>query len=139
MDEGRILSGTRGSVAADLAQRVSGYTHQAAYDARLIKQMADHDIEYFSSWGYLTGGLWSGLPSVGFHVANRFAAMAHAARVPVETKGELIPGAEIEALAGIHADTVHIMAYNFKNEVEYRQSTAMTFRVAVLGFGNDSV
>lgn len=139
IDEGRILSGTRGSVAADLALRICGFTYQAAYDARLIKQMADHDIDYFSSWGYLTGGLWSGLPSVSFHVADRFAAMAHAARVPVKAKGGLIPGAEIDALAGVDGDTVYLMAYNFKNKVDYRRSAAMTFRVSIPGVGNESV
>jgi len=133
VDEGRILSGTKGASAADLNMRICGDTYQAAYDARLIKQMADYDIDYFSSWGYTTAGLASGIPTVSFHVAQRFKAMSSSRRVACKASACLIPSAEVQALAGYDdaSDTLHIMAYNFKNSLDYRNGADLSFSLEV--------
>ncbi|MEI6578436.1 MAG: hypothetical protein WCN92_03100, partial [Eubacteriales bacterium] len=131
VDEGRILSGTKGSSAADLNLRMCGFTYQAGYDARLIKQMVDNDIDYFSSWGYTTNGHWGGLPTVSFHVAERFSQMVGSNIVAVKSKAVNLQRAEIQAVAGWNSqtETLHIMAYNFKNLVEYKSSADMKFSI----------
>lgn len=129
VDEGRILSGTRGAVAGDLNLRISGFTYQAGYDARLLKQMVDCDIDYFSSWGTTTNGHWGGLPTVSFHVADRFYAMAGAERAAVKKCFLNLAQAEVDAVAGWDngTNTIHIMAYNFKNKLDYKYSADMKF------------
>lgn len=136
VDEGRILSGTKGASASDLNLRICGFTYQAAYDARLIKQMADEDIDYFSAWGYTTAGLASGIPTVSYHVASRFSAMSNARRVPCSASVCLIPDAEVQALAGFDeaSGTLHIMAYNFKNALDYDGIADLSFALALPQF-----
>ncbi len=133
VDEGRILSGTPGAVAADLNLRICGFTYQAGYDARLIKQMLDNDIDYFSSWGTTTNGHWGGLPTVSFHVANRFYEMVDAKRVPVKSKVINLPCAEVETVAGWNEQTqsLHLMTYNFKNKMDYKYSAELKFNIAI--------
>ncbi|MBR5497677.1 MAG: hypothetical protein IKV76_06815, partial [Clostridia bacterium] len=64
IDEGRLLVGNEaGGSNNELLTRICGYTYQASYDARLYRQMFENDINYFSSWGYLSGGLLSGNPT----------------------------------------------------------------------------
>lgn len=141
VDEGRILSGTKGSVAGDLNLRICGFTYQAGYDARLIKQMADNGIDYFSSWGMTTNGHWGGLPTVSYHVARRFYDMAGSARLPVAKRGGFLKDAEVEALAGYDeaGGALRIMAYNFKNKLDYKVPSSMTFRVSVPQFDGKEV
>lgn len=141
VDEGRILSGTKGAVAADLNLRICGYTYQAAYDARLIKQMADNDIDYFSSWGYTSAGQWGGIPTVSYHVARRFYDMADTNRVPATTCRLNMAGAEVQALAGFDSQNqkLHIMAYNFKNKLDYSLSAKMALKINIPQFEGKSV
>ena len=77
VDEGRILSSAKGADkgGAQLPLRIVGDTFQAAYDARIAKQIFDSGAEYFASWGYLSGPdtFFEGLPSVSFHVARESA------------------------------------------------------------------
>jgi len=133
VDEGRILSGTPGAVASDLNLRICGYTYQAGYDARLLKQMIDNNIDYFSSWGMTTNGQWGGLPTVSFHVANCFYNMVGSDSVQVSKRTVNLQGAEMDAVAGwnTQTDTLHIMAYNFKNDVKYEYSADMKFRIKI--------
>ncbi len=141
VDEGRILSGTRGAVAGDLNLRISGFTYQAGYDARLIKQMIDYDIDYFSSWGTTTNGHWGGLPTVSFHVADRFHAIAGAERAAIKKCFLNLPQAEVDAVAGWNSETgtLHIMAYNFKNKLDYPYSADMSFNINAPQFDGSSV
>lgn len=138
VDEGRILSGVSGAGASDLNLRICGYTYQAAYDARLIRQMVEHDIEYFSSWGYFSGGAFYGYPTVSYHVANRYYAMSHAKRVAVKSRGNMVVNAEKEAIAAFDEETqtLYVMAYNFKNKVDYRVGADMTFVCNAPQFAN---
>jgi hypothetical protein len=141
VDEGRILSGTRGAIAGDLNLRISGFTYQAGYDARLLKQMVDHDIDYFSSWGYTTNGHWGGLPTVSFHVADRFYEMAGSERATVKKCFLNLPQAEVDAVAGwdSQTNTIHIMAYNFKNKLDYKYSADMAFNITAPQFDGRTV
>ena len=137
-DEGRILCGnSSGTIGSELFSRTCGYTYQAAYDARIIKQLFDNGINYFSSWGYLSGGLLTGNPTVSYHVAENAAAFAGAHTLKVNKNAPLITnGAEVEAFAALDKDgsTVRIMAYNFKNNLKYSRSadTEITLNMPAL-------
>lgn len=123
IDEGRLLVGTvSGADNDELHTRMVGYTYQASYDARLIAQMFNNDIDYFSSWGYLSNGLLEGNPTVSYHVAKN-AAEFEGARLLATAKQQAgdIEGSDIGAVSAIHEDTntIHVMAYNFKNDLNY--------------------
>lgn len=143
IDEGRILYGnTSGSVGDELLTRICGYTYQAAYDARLTKQMFENDINYFSSWGYLSNGLFSGNPTVSYHVAKHTAEFSGAEIVSTsETGNGLIFGSEIDAVSAFNSETqtLHIMAYNFRNKVDYKQSATLDFDITVPEFDGKKV
>ena len=143
IDEGRILCGTSsGSVGSELLSRTCGYTYQAAYDARLYKQMFDNDINYFSAWGYLSDGLFAGNPTVSYHVAKNTAKFSGAKIVSTEkTKNGLILGAETDAVSAFNeeTDTLHIMAYNFKNKLDYKNTADLSFSINVPEFDGKNV
>ncbi len=133
IDEGRILCGnSRGADDEQLLSRTVGYTWQAAYDARLYAQMFNNDINYFSSWGFLSNGLLDGNPTVAYHVASNAAKFEGAKLAKTEkTADGLIYKAEVNAVSAYNEETntVHIMAYNFKNDVEYSSSADLEFTV----------
>lgn len=135
VDEGRILYGkTKGKDSDELISRTVGYTWQAAYDARIYTQMINNDIDYFSSWSYLSDGLFKGNPTVSYHVAKNVAKFKNANSVSVKkSKKGCIPGADINACAAFDnsAGTLHIMAYNFKNSLKYKRDTNLSFNVNV--------
>ena len=123
IDEGRILCGnTSGADSDQLLSRTCGYTYQAGYDARMYKTMFENDINYFSSWYYLSNGLLDGNPTLSYHVARNAAKFGGAKLVSTEkTKRGFVPKAEVEAVSAFDEDdnTLRIMAYNFKNKVNY--------------------
>ena len=143
IDEGRILCGnTSGSGSDELLTRTCGYTYQAAYDARLIAQMFNNDINYFSAWSYLSNGLLSGNPTVSYHVAKNAAKMAGAKLATTEaTKKGLIFGSDVDAVSAFNEDTqtLHIMAYNFKNDLDYKTQAEMNFEINVPQFDGKEV
>ncbi len=143
IDEGRILVGnSSGTDDIQLLTRIVGSTYQAAYDARLNKQLIDQGGDYFSSWGYLSGGFFNGYPTVSYHVAKILYKFAGSDRVAVtpDKKG-VIYGAEVDALSAYDSDaeTLRVMAYNFKNSVEYDKSVDLSFNVSVPQFKTDKV
>lgn len=143
IDEGRILFGNaEGKIDKSLTTRICGYTYQAAYDARLVKQMFDNSIDYFSSWGYLSNGLLSGNPTVSYYVAENAAKFegARAAKTERTHKGLLI-NAEVEATAAYNekTQTAHIMAYNFKNKVNYKLNADVKLSVNAPQFDGKNV
>jgi len=85
VDEGRILYGEKGRTLADLTNRIVGQTKQAAYDAMILDQMIENDIDYFSAWAYHMEQFY-GLPTVSYHVANEFYKMVGTTQI--ETKVE---------------------------------------------------
>lgn len=142
IDEGRILCGTTsGSTGNELLTRISGYTYQASYDARLYKQMFVNDINYFSSWGYLSGGLLSGNPTVSYHVARLASEFENSVLVSTEKDSGLSFGAEIDAVSAYdeEADTLRIMAYNFKNKLNYKSEGNLDFEISVPEFEGKKV
>ena len=140
VDEGRILLGLRsGADSSELHSRTVGYTYQAAFDARLVKQMFDSGMDYFSSWEYCSLPDNRGNPLVSYYVAKYAAAFKGARLADVQTarKG-LIPKAEVEASAAYDEEsgTLRIMAYNYKNKTDYRANAELTFRVNAPQFAN---
>ena len=135
IDEGRILYGkAKGTESDDLLSRTVGYTWQAAYDARMYTQMINNGIDYFSSWSYLSDGLFDGNPTVSYHVAKNVAKFKNAKTVKTETvKKGLIPKADVNACAAFdeNENTLHIMAYNFKNSLKYKRSADLSFNISV--------
>ena len=141
VDEGRVLWGLNSGADDDqLLTRMVGDTYQAAYDARLNKQLIDQGGDYFSAWGYLSGGLYDGYPTVSYHVASRLYTFAGSKRVAVnpENKG-VIYGAEVEALSAFDGETLRIMAYNFKNDIDYNKTADLSFDVDASVFNSDKV
>ncbi|MBR2868751.1 MAG: hypothetical protein IKB88_06790 [Clostridia bacterium] len=133
IDEGRILCGnSRGKDDDQLLSRTVGFTYQAAYDARLYAQMFNNDINYFSSWGFLSGGLLDGNPTVSYHVANNAAKFGGARLISTEkTSGGYLLKSEVDAVSAYdsESETLRIMAYNFKNDVDYKETADLDFTV----------
>ena len=143
IDEGRILWGnSRGADDDQLLSRTVGYTWQAAYDARLYAQMFNNGINYFSSWGFLSGGLLDGNPTVAYHVASNAAKFDGANLIKTEKVTDCyILKAEVDAVSAYDAEsnTLRIMAYNFKNDVDYKKSADLDFTVSAPQFTSDKV
>lgn len=143
IDEGRILNGnSSGRNDSQLLTRTVGYTYQAAYDARLYKQLFDSNGDYFSAWSYLSGGLFSGYPTVSYHVANNIFLFKGLNRVLTEnTKKGVIYNAEVDTLAAYDNDsgTLRIMAYNFKNDVDYGKTADVKLNINLPQFNGGKV
>lgn len=143
VDEGRILSGTvSGAEKSDLLSRSVGYTWQAAYDARMYAQMIDNDIDYFSAWSYHSGGMLSGNPTVSYHTAQNISRFDGAKKAAVSrVKIGAIPGAEINLCAAYNEndETLHIMAYNFKNKLNYKRSADIKTYIYAPQFSDGTV
>lgn len=143
IDEGRILEGNaRGADDSQLLSRTVGYTYQAAYDARLYAQMFNNNINYFSSWGFLSNGLLDGNPTVAYHVASNAAKFDGAKLAKTEKQfGGFINKAEVDAVSAYDAEneTLRIMAYNFKNDVDYDKTADLEFSVTAPQFTSDKV
>ena len=131
-DEGRILCGTPGKDSDALAARITGYTYQAAYDARLAKIMFDNDISYFSAWQYMTDGMSKGIPTVSYHVA-KLASLFKGAKTVITKKVRkgFQPGTEVEAFSAFDEENeiLRIMAYNFKNDVNYNKTADLKLKI----------
>lgn len=143
IDEGRILCGNSSGKDSDqLLSRTCGYTYQAGYDARMYKTMFENDINYFSSWDYLSNGLFDGNPTVSYHVASNAAKFGGAKLVSTEkTKRGYVPFAEVDAVSAFDEgdNTLRIMAYNFKNKVNYTAPANINFTVKVPQFEGQNV
>lgn len=135
IDEGRILSGNDSGKDSDqLLTRTVGYTYQAAYDARLYKQMFDVNGDYFSSWSYLSNGLLDGYPTVSYHVADCISDFAGSKRIAVKKQDSgVIYNNEVDAVSAYDEETstLRIMAYNFKNDVDYNKDIDIAFDINV--------
>lgn len=143
VDEGRLLVGlSSGANDNQLHTRTVGYTYQAAYDARIFRTMFNNGINYFSAWSYLSNGFLDGNPTVSYHVAKNAAKFAGANLVSTKkTLRALLPCIEVDAVSAYNreTETVHIMAYNFKNDVEYKRCANLDFKVKVPQFDCEKV
>ena len=143
VDEGRILYGLNSGKNDDqLCMRITGYTWQAAYDARLFIQGINSGLDYFSSWGFLSGGLFEGNPSVSYHVASNIAKFADSRKANV-TKAIVKAGrgVESECLAGWNeeTETLRLMTYNFKNDINYSGKMNVSLKVKAPQITKDEV
>lgn len=143
IDEGRILCGNAsGASDTQLLSRTVGYTYQAAYDARIYKQLYDCGGDYFSSWYYLSNGLFEGNPTVSYHVAKNIYGFAGSQRVNVEKdKTGVLYKTEVDAVSAYDAEseTLRIMVYNFKNDVEYEKEVDISFNINAQQFNGKTV
>lgn len=124
IDEGRLLCGvTRGADTDELLNRTTGYTWQAAYDARLFTQAITSGADYFSSWNFLTNGILDGYPIISCHVAENIAKFEGCKILSADTK-ELKTGLKVEIgnLCAVDEETgtIRALVYNFKNKLDYK-------------------
>lgn len=131
VDEGRLLSGTKGQQSGSLHSRSSGYTWQAAEDARLFSQAIDLGMDYFSAWSYLTGGNTHGYPTVSYHVASNMAKFEGYRRLNVDYIVKKDDNHEIGCIAGVKKDTVRVMIYNFSTDINNKavEDITLDFRL----------
>ncbi len=131
VDEGRILGATKGKLANDLTFRIVGQTYQAAYDARLFKIMIDSDVDYFSAWSYSTDAAWSGYPLIAYRVAQNVAKFKASRLLASPTEKALAEDVDCDAVAGFDEETqtLSLMAYNFKFDLNYSDSADVAFSV----------
>lgn len=142
IDEGRILSGSRGRDDAAIYSRTTGYTYMAANDARLYGMLLDTGGSYLSSWQYLSTDLFEGNPSVSCHVARNIHKMAGMKRAGVisVSEGE-IPGAEVKVYAALDPESgkTILMVYNFGFSVDYKSVAEVRLNVGGLTRGRHKV
>lgn len=143
VDEGRVLCGnTSGTDAKDLFLRAAGYSWQAAFDARLYGQMIDSNVDYFSYWGFFSGGLMHGVPTVSYHVSNNIQKFKNSRLAEVKrTKNGCIVKAEVKTFAAYDEseNILHVMAYNYKNDVDYDKTANVTFNINAPQFSDGEV
>ena len=133
VDEGRILSGTtEGKVDSQLFNRTTGFTWQAAYDARLFAQTINAGADYFSSWNFLTNGNLDGYPIISYHVASNVAKFEGMKILSADTK-KLKTSLEVEIgnLVAQDEETglIRAMVYNFKNNLKYKGKADVTLNI----------
>ncbi len=134
IDEGRLLNGiSSGTVGRELLQRVTGYTWQASYDARLFKQGIDNGLDYLSSWGFLSNGLTDGYPTVSYHVADKLSKFSGSKILKTDIKSSLALNVEADALAvwNQETQTLRVMVYNFKNDVDFKNKLDINLNINI--------
>ncbi len=131
VDEGRILGSSKGRVANDLEWRIVGQTYQAAYDARTFKILVDSDIDYFSAWSYSSRNAYDGYPLLAYRVAERLVNFKNAKLCEIAAEKSLKEGVDCDSVVGFDEkdETIHIMAYNFKFDLNYKDSADVDFEV----------
>lgn len=84
--------------------------------------MFDCGMDYFSSWQYFAIPGSYDVPSVSYYVAKGVSSFAGSKLCKTErTKSGLIPGADVNVSAAYNdgTDTLRVMAYNYKNSLQY--------------------
>ncbi len=135
IDEGRILYGLNsGKSDSQVLSRTVGYTYQAAYDARLYSRTFSVGGDYVSSWQYLSGGLFEGNPTVSYHVAKQISGFAGMNEIKTENtwKG-FLKSTEVNCVSAVDSSSgkILLMAYNFKNDINYDKSIDAKFNLNV--------
>lgn len=133
VDEGRLLCGvTRGADSDELLNRTTGYTWQAAYDARLFSQAIKSGADYFSSWNFLTNGNLHGYPVISYHIAQNMAKFEGSKILDTDEK-ELKTGIKVDIgnLCAVDEETgtIRAMVYNFKNKLDYKGKANVTVNI----------
>ena len=130
-DEGRILSGESGADDNSLTCRAVGDSAQAAYDAKLYREILEAGASWFSSWGYTTGGAINGFASVAYHEASLFSKMAGCKRIDVSSNTKIGKKTDKNAFAAKDTNTgnIYISAYNFKFDKHHFMPCTMNITV----------
>lgn len=133
IDEGRLLTGNSSGASSDeLLSRTTGFTWQAAYDARLFTQAICSGADYFSSWSFLTNGNFSGYPTISYHVAQNLAKFEGCKILSADTmKIRTSLKVEIGNLCAVDEETgmIRAMVYNFKNDIDYKGRADVTVNI----------
>ena len=131
VDEGRILGATKGRDGSDLIWRIVGQTYQAGHDGHTFKIMVDNDIDYFSAWSYSTAGAYSGYPLLTYRVAERLYEFRDAKLLETSAEKNLAEGVDCDAVAAFDdaSDSVLLMAYNFKFDLNYADKASVAFKI----------
>ncbi|MDO5307906.1 MAG: hypothetical protein Q4G03_00195 [Planctomycetia bacterium] len=129
VDEGRILGASKGRYKNDLTHRTVGQTYQCAYDARIFKILIDNDIDYFSMWSYSSSSPWSGYPLLYYRVAQELVKFKSSKLLTTTASCELAEGVDCSCVAGFDEESqrLHVMAYNFKYDLNYQGVVDATF------------
>ncbi len=143
VDEGRILVSSPGKDSSELNSRTVGQTWQAAYDARMWTQTVRSDVDWFSAWGYLSGGL-HGYPTISYHVADAVHKMAGERQLGVTsttTPLRKLTGIEVDGCASTDPQTgmTHVLVYNFRNKLTYNKRADVKLTLSLPQFANKTV
>jgi len=111
--------------------RAVGWNIQSAYDAKFYNELIECGASWFSSWGYTSGGSVFGYPSIAYHTAEQFAKMSGCTAVAAEAdaKHTLKKDKDIIAAKDSDSDTLYMMAYNYKQSLNYFMSSRMNFSI----------
>ncbi|MBR5112646.1 MAG: hypothetical protein IK097_04380 [Clostridia bacterium] len=130
IDEGRVLSSAPGKESSELLSRTVGFQWQAAFDARIYACCIENDIDYFSMWTYKSDGLNSGNPTLSFHVANLISKWKNARILKSDKKiGGFLFGSEVKAVSSIENGKLRVMAYNYKNKLDYDKTAKLNIKI----------
>lgn len=140
IDEGRILSGnSAGKDSSEIMSRSSGFTWQAAYDARQYGQMLDSGIDYFSYWDFLSGGLFKGNPSVSYYVSREISKYAGSRKAQVKTVKNLPlinREASAHAVYNENDGTLRAFVYNYSKKLDHTADCSVMLNVSVPDFAD---
>lgn len=143
IDEGRILCGTiSGKDTDQLFSRTVGYIWQAGFDANIYGQMLDNNINYFSHWDYFSNGLMYGNPTLSYHVSSQINKFTGSNLLNVKTdKSGYIYDAVVKTYSAFDNENnvLHIMSYNYKNDLEYSESAKVNISVSAPQFEGKKV
>ncbi len=141
VDEGRILWGRKGEKNRNLLSRIVGDSYQAAFEARIAKEMADFNIDYFSSWGYSAGNPLGSYPHISYYTARSVSKFKNAKRAKVERYiNKYIPN-EVDALAGYDEtkSVARILAYSYRREANTKNIIETDIKLKSKKFTNQKL
>lgn len=140
-DEGRILYGSKGTDETALLPRAVGWNIQSAYDAKLYNELSECGASWFSSWGYTSGGSVFGYPSIAYHTAEQFSKMAGCTAVAAsaDAKHTVKKDKDIIAAKDSESETLYIMAYNYKQSLNYFMPSRMNFSINASEYSGKTV
>lgn len=134
LDSAGILYGSDGM---ELKGHAVGFSYQAAYDAAVLKQLSENDVDYIVGRAYTADTLSDGLKTVSYHVAKLFSQMAGGKTVETSVSGN--GSCDSGALAAYGDDgKLRIMSYVLKDDISYNGKSSLRFVIS-LPFGSEKV
>ncbi len=141
IDEGRILWGRKGKYKRDLLSRIVGDSYQIAFEARIAKEMADFNIDYFSSWSYSAGSPLGSYPHISYYTARSVSKFKNARRAKVERYIKKFLPNEVDALAGYdeQKSTANVLAYSYRRDENAKNVVETEIKLKSKKFANKEV